>query len=467
MKETPREIKSMYHESTTGDWRLSPGYVCEAESVFETAHILFGRFLADRTSKNPLPERPLFTKEGFFEWGHAPPLEKIIRSREELEYLAKHPNLMRNAITIIEPWENVGYNDFGEDVRASKNVAFITQMIADCDSILLPVWSAGCIEPEVVVPLITSGLAVVVEGGMASVDDASTWTHPACSRNDMFQFVEKLLLSRSPTSAPSIFICLGHQLACECYVRLIRRAVKEVLSTENLERDTHGNALKLLKATSEHIKAVGEGLTIKKRNGRQVARSWNDHRFAVAPNEYGEVGTCQLLPYQSPDIKVTTLPSEIIDAHAVMADEQEGVIDLMLQYERDVSISMFHSEEANEEAMLFANWAFNRLLNAIVPHRYIIAGSPLSWLIRLSYAVEVLCSTAHDDEILTECSSTCIYYKDFETKRIRRSFTCQFHPELLADLREIGKRPAPSYAELKKDGGIRLFVRLLHVGMQE
>jgi hypothetical protein len=467
MKKKPHEIKSTYHQSTTGDWRLTPGYLREAESVFETAHILFGCFLADRSSKNPLPERPLFTEEGIFEWGHAPPLEKVIRSVEDLEFLTRHPNLIRNAITIIEPWEHVGYNELGEEVRASKNIAFVAQTIADCDSILLPVWSAGCIDPEVVVPLITSGLAVIVEGGMASVHEASTWTHPACSRDDMFRLVEKLLLSRSPTSAPSIFICVGHQLACECHIRLIRRAVREVLNTENLEHDTHGNALKLLKATCEHIKAIGEGLTVKKRNGRQVATSWNDDRFAVAFNEYGEVGTCQLLPYQSPNINVTTLPSDIIDAHAVMADEQEGVIDLMLQYEGDISISMFHSEEANEEAMLFANWAFNRIHDAIVPHRYIIAGSPLSWLIRLPYAIEVLCSTTLEDEILTECSSTCIYYKDFETKRIRRSFTCQFHPELLADLREIGKRPAPSYAELKKDGGIRLFVRLLHVGMQE
>ncbi len=39
--------------------------------------------------------------------------------------------------------------------------------------------------------------------------------------------------------------------------------------------------------------------------------------------------------------------------------------------------------------------------------------------------------------IFFECSCTCINYKDFETKKIRRSFTCQFHPELLSDLREL------------------------------
>ncbi|MDR9899895.1 hypothetical protein G7B40_035865 [Aetokthonos hydrillicola Thurmond2011] len=57
-----------------------------------------------------------------------------------------------------------------------------------------------------------------------------------------------------------------------------------------------------------------------------------------------------------------------------------------------------------------------------------VAGSPLSWLIQLPDSVEILCSTAQETgKIVTECSATCINYKDFETKKIRRSFSCQFH----------------------------------------
>jgi hypothetical protein len=96
----------------------------------------------------------------------------------------------------------------------------------------------------------------------------------------------------------------------------------------------------------------------------------------------------------------------------------------------------------------------------------VIAGSHLSWLLQLPYAIEILASTEANGEILTECSCTCINYKDFETKEIRRSFTCQFHPELLSDLREIDKRSEPSYAELKQSDGIRLLVRLLYEGIQ-
>lgn len=65
------------------------------------------------------------------------------------------------------------------------------------------------------------------------------------------------------------------------------------------------------------------------------------------------------------------------------------------------------------------------------------------------------------------CLATCINYKDFEIKKIRRSFTCQFHPKLLSDLRAIGSGEAPSYSTLKNDDGVRLFVRLLYAGMQE
>jgi hypothetical protein len=456
------------HPATTPDWRLKPGYLSEGGSDFESVHILLGRFLADRTSENPLPEKELFAPDGIFEWKHASPLEKVINSQEDLEFLLKHPNLYRKAITIIEPWEHVGVNTIGEDVRASKNVAYIAQKVADMDSILLPVWSSGILDLELVVPAITSGYAVVVEGGDPSTYDASTWTSPVCPREDMFNLVEKLLISRSPTSAPAIFICVGHQLAAECHIRLIRRAVKEVLALTSLERDRSGMALNSLQEVCQRIKVMGKTLQVKKRDGRVVATGWNDEHFAVTRNESKEIGDRVLLPYQSADGNALGIPWEIIHAHDVTADAHEGVIDTTIQYEHEVSISMFHSDEVNEEAILLANWAYRSIHDAIVPYRHIIAGSSLSWLIQLPDAIEILCSTAEEDgEIVTECSATCINYKDFETKKIRRSFTCQFHPELLSDLRAIGNNEAPSYSTLKNDDGVRLFVRLLYAGMQE
>ncbi|MBD2774099.1 hypothetical protein [Iningainema tapete] len=460
--------KSQDHQTTTANWRLTSGYLHEGYADFEGAHILLGHFLADRIGEDPLLEKELFASDGIFEWGHASPLEKVINSQEDFEFLLKYPNLFRKSITIIEPWEHVGVNKLGEDVRASKNVAYIAQKVADIDSILLPVWSSGVIDLDKVIPAITSGYAVIVEGGDPSVYDPSTWTSPACPREDMFALVEKLLISRSPASAAAIFICVGHQLAAECHIRLIQRAVKEVLGMTSLKRDGTSIALKSLQEVCRRIEAMGTKLKVKKRDGRIVAQGWNDTHFAVTRNESKEVGNRILLPYQTPDGDALDIPWEIIHAHDVTADAHEGVIDTTIQYEHSVSISMFHSDEVNEEAILFANWAYRSIHDAIVPYRHIIAGSALSWLIQLPDSVEILCSTAEETgEIVTECSATCINYKDFETKKIRRSFTCQFHPELLSDLRAIGNSDAPSYSTLKKDDGVRLFVRLLYAGMQE
>jgi hypothetical protein len=68
----------------------------EGRSDFESAHILLGRFLADRTSEDPLLAKELFANDGIFEWGHAKPLEKVINSQSDLEFLLLHPNLLRN-----------------------------------------------------------------------------------------------------------------------------------------------------------------------------------------------------------------------------------------------------------------------------------------------------------------------------------------------------------------------------------
>lgn len=467
MVSTPIENPKQ-QQSPNLEWRLTPGYIEDSGSDVESVHILLGRFLTDRNSADPLPEKELFSPDGKFEWGDALPLEKIVDSESDLEFLAQNPQLFRNAIAIIEPWHHVGYNALGEEVRASKNVAFMAQKIADCDSILFPVWSSGNIDQDKMIPILSSSMAVVLEGGHASVHSAEQWNQPNCSRDDVFNLVEKLLLSRSPRSAPAIFICVSHQLAAECHIRLLRQAVEEVLAMDTLKRDEGGDALASLKAACEKIKSIGENLQIVKRDGRLVARGWYDDNFAVVLNEEKEVGDRVLLPYQTPSAKDSDIPLELLNTHEIIADELEGVIDnTILRYENDINIAMFHSDEVNEEAILFANWAYMTLHNAIVPHRYTVAASPLSWLLQMPYAVEILASTEADGEILTECSCTCINYKDFETRKIRRSFTCQFHPELLFDLRDIGKRSAPSYGELKQSDGMRLLARLLYEGMQE
>lgn len=454
-------------QSNLSDWRLRPGYLSAGDSDFESVHVLIGQFLADRHSPDPLPDDSLLAKNADFNWGEGKPLEKVIYSQAELAFLMQHPALFRNAIAIIEPWQHVGRNPLGEEVRASLNVAYIAQKIADCDSLLFPLWSSGVFDPDVVIPLITSGLAVVVEGGDPSVRDAATFNGANCSLTDLHRLVEKLLISRSPTSALALFICLGHQLAAQGHINLIKQAVRQVLSLEALPRDGNGKMMGALRRVCQQIEAIGSSLKITKRNGHVVAVGWDDPEFAVGPNEHPEVGDRRLHLYQSPDGQALGIPQELIDAHEITADQYEGVIDTAIQYEREVNIAMFHSDEVNEEAILFANWAYRLLHDAIIPHRSVLAGSELAWLLKLPDAIEILCSTTIGDEIVTECSATCIIYRDFESKQVRRSFTCQFHPELLSDLRTVGISEPPSYARLKTDDGARLFARLLYEGMQE
>ena len=446
-------------------WRTRPGILGHHAASPQSIHALLGYFLNDRDSPTPFPGRDMLLDGSLFEWGVAPPLEKVISSPAELALLLGLPEIYRHSVSVIEPWKNVGINLQGEEVRASKNVAYILQQVADADTILYPMWESGIGNPKRLASILSAGIATIVEGGNPSAHDPASFDGTKASLDDILSLVDELLLHRSSSSGPSIFICLGHQLAAASHIRLIKRAVREVASLQRLSLDADRTAITALQSVCERIAEVGSALPVIK-SGETLANGWHDTLFAVAPNEMVEVGTRRLLPYRRPRGS-DHIPGELHEAHALVADELDGVIDTMLKMERELNIEMFHGDEVNEEAALFANWAYKKLHDTLIPMRYEIAVSPLSWLLNLPYALEILSQTAVDEDHLTEVSTTCIYYKDWETHTIRRSFTCQFHPELMADIRDIGKRDGLRYGELKSNDGVRLLVRLLYHGMQE
>jgi GMP synthase-like glutamine amidotransferase len=445
-------------------WRTRPGILGHHAASPQSIHALLGYFLNDRDSATPFPGRDMLVDNGLYEWGVAPPLEKVIASRTELELLLGLPEIYRHSVCVLEPWKNVGINLKGEEVRASKNVAYILQQVADADSILFPVWQSGVSNAKRLASILSSGIATVVQGGNPSVYDPASFDGASAGQEDILGLIDELLLHRCLGSGPGIFICLGHQLAAASHIRLIKRAVREVADLAHLPLDPHRTSITTLQRVCKRIEEMGASLRVIK-DGKTLARGWHDTLFAVAPNEHIEVGTRALLPYRRRGA-TEHIPGELHEAHALVADELEGIIDTMLKMERELRIEMFHSDEVNEEAALFANWAYKLLHDTIVPMRYEIAVSPLSWLLSLPYAVEILSQTAVNDSSWTEASTTCIYYKDWETHTIRRSFTCQFHPELMADIRDIGKREGPRYGELKDNDGVRLLIRLLYHGMQ-
>ncbi|MEZ5571042.1 MAG: hypothetical protein R3E64_03375 [Halioglobus sp.] len=446
-------------------WRTHPGILGHHAASPQSIHALLGYFLNDRDSPTPFPGRDGLLNGSLFEWGVAPPLEKIISSPIELDLLLSLPEIYRHSVAVVEPWKNVGINLQGEEVRASKNIAYILQQVADADTILYPVWHSGVSNHKRLASTLSAGIATVVQGGNPSVHDAASFNGANASLDDVLSLTDELLLHRSPGSGPCIFICLGHQLAAASHIRLIKRAVHEVSNSAHLPLDAEGMAMTSLRRVCERIEEVGSKLPVMK-GGKTIAEGWHDTQFAVAPNEHVEVGTRRLLAYRRRAGSEHIL-DELHATHALVADELDGIIDTMLKMERELRIEMFHSDEVNEEAALFANWAYKLLHDTIVPIRYQIAVSSLSWLLNLPYAVEILSQTQVDDDSWTEVSTTCIYYKDWETHSIRRSFTCQFHPELMADIRDIGKRDGPRYDELKDNDGVRLLIRLLYHGMQE
>jgi len=207
-------------------WRTLPGLLGRHASSPQSVHALLGYFLKDRKSPTPFPGRDMLANEGVFDWGLARPLEKVIESPDHLRVLLDMPEIYRQSIAVVEPWASVGTNPRGEPVRASKNIAYIFQQVADADTILFPVWQSGIHNPERLANILSAGIATIVQGGCPSVHDASSFDGASAGLDDLLTLIDQLLLRRSTASGPSIFICLGHQLAAASHMRLLQRAVR-------------------------------------------------------------------------------------------------------------------------------------------------------------------------------------------------------------------------------------------------
>ncbi len=74
-------------------WRTRPGILGKHAASTQSIHALLGYFLRDRDSPSPFPGRDMLVDDRLFEWGVAPPLEKVIASRQELDLLLGLPEL--------------------------------------------------------------------------------------------------------------------------------------------------------------------------------------------------------------------------------------------------------------------------------------------------------------------------------------------------------------------------------------
>ena len=116
--------------------------------------------------------------------------------------------------------------------------------------------------------------ATVIQGGNPSVHDAASFDGASASLEDILSLTDELLLHRSSSSGPCIFVCLGHQLAAASHIRLLKRAVREVANVTHLPLDPEGTAVASLQRVCRRIAEVGESLPVVK-NGKVLAEGWH------------------------------------------------------------------------------------------------------------------------------------------------------------------------------------------------
>ena len=443
-------------------WRTNTSWLNANTDNTATIQSLIGHFLQDRLSKSLLDEqiKQFQQDKRGASWGETP-YEKVVESEADLDWLINNPSAYKNAVCIIEPASNVGQNSAKEDVRASSNIAYLCRVIADCDSVLFPLWKLGQLDQKKLSHIFETCLAVFVEGGYPTAKDPASFEGQSISLKELQFVIENLLTARSHKSAPHVFICIGHQLSAQAHINLIKKGVAAIRSELSTVCGLSQFQRELLSSCVREIEAVGSNLEIHK-NGEAVARGWDDDCFAVALNEVPEVGHCELHHYEHDGIHPSADFKTLLAEHVESSDAYDGIVEQSISYEKDLNIVMFHSDEVNEEAILFANWAYSQLHRALHPSRHLIGLSSLSWLLSLPRSIEILCSTFAEGKKCTEVAATCITYVDRETKELRRSFSFQFHPELLSDLREFHLSGEPDFAKLKSDDGIRMLMRVLY-----
>ena len=111
--------------------RTDSGFFRPGKSNLSSIQVLLGDFINDRDSPSLIRKLHENKVDGLSNssWGKSEPLEKVVVDNEDLVKILNHPKMLKNSICIIEPAEHVGTNLSGENVRASSNIAYLSQFI--------------------------------------------------------------------------------------------------------------------------------------------------------------------------------------------------------------------------------------------------------------------------------------------------------------------------------------------------
>ena len=387
------------------------------------ARVLFDAFLSDRDSPNPLGERSPASGTRVDDLASVDPVD------------------LARSIGVVEPWNHVGERPRDNSgVIASENIAYVADQILGVQTLIVPAWRIGVGDPKRFAALASGAMLLAFEGGEPDVHVASSFTD-AYSRSAATKTLVELLLR----GVPFIGICLSHQLAAQAHVDLVKDAVRRLEASEH----------RAFVEVSRRISEVGENLHVEKGYGT-IAKSWADETFAVANNEEVSHSNTRLYPYVNTELD--HVPTMVTEAHRVVAQKYEAIIDVALQYENELRIQAFHGNEVSEESVRFVCWAYQQIQHVLAAYSLDAASIPqVQALMGAPLGVEILASThKQNGDPLCEVAATGIYWQAGQT-----ALTTQFHPELDDTLLTTSGGWAPAWKDMKRSDGIRLLARML------
>lgn len=390
---------------------------------------------------------------------------KICSSDDLMNLLDKIPvGELKNYVAIIKPDTIVGENLWGEPLDASESLRNILKRSFGWESIIFELHN---IDPESLPLEKGSGeffrnafKIIYVEGGRPSIYDPSSF-RGKLTQKEFIRIIKSIALNRKSLSAPAIYICLGHQALVEA-LRLT--FIDIVDSAKDIINDLKTIDEKMAKEFMDLIKKLdnkGKTIKIKDDLGNIVAEGYRHSLFAVKKNEMREIEVKRLVPYRpNKDID-----KDLLEAYTYVSRIGSGIIEDLVTID-DISVTLIHSDEVNEEAVLFLNYAFHSIHRFLLKHKNKtekISKKPKASIItKIPFGLEILCSTKYErnDKLLTQVGGLAIYYYDYDEDLILRDFSLQFHPEILQDLRVAQSVISKKIAV--EDDGIKLLITLAY-----
>jgi hypothetical protein len=395
------------------------------------------------------------------------PTDSEARSSAELVRAARtlglaDPVTRRSFALILKPDHDVGNVHSGQPVDAARNLAALLDTLLGLTPVVVNLRAMGLegfveavrqVAPREPWPVFARRLGLVaVEGGGQSVWDPGSFDE-VLPRDAYLELIEGLCRERVAAGAhPGLFVCLGHQgyaATLVCWARRLvgaRRAMLVEAATS--VSPSSGAAVQRMLLEADRI---AEGWRSLSDTGAAIAASLDDPRAALHRYEKREALTIDVRPYLIGNTH-HDWPSPLVAAHELVAGRYRTVAESALSVP-DFTLSMLHGDEVDEGAVLFANWFFSALDEALVAGGDVASLVPAARLPEvlsgLPIGCEILASTHYrdfvhqsgddpqrlrdeleEDVTLTEVAAMAVYYRA-PGGEVASDTTVQFHPELL------------------------------------